>query len=77
VRQNFWNEWLSQHLAAEIGVRISGVAERDGTLVIFAENAAWSARLRYALAELEADMRAADPKLTAIQVRVLPRSRDS
>ena len=73
ARQNFWSEWLSAHLPAEISPRISGVSEREGTLVIFAENAAWSARLRYAVLELEPDMRATNPGLNRIQVRVLPR----
>jgi hypothetical protein len=73
ARQNFWSEWLSTHLPAEISPRISGVTEREGTLVIFAENAAWSARLRYAVLELEPDMRATNPGLNRIQVRVLPR----
>jgi hypothetical protein len=73
-RQNFWNCWLSTHLAPELRPRISGVTERDGTLVIFAETAAWSARLRFALLELEHAIRAADPALTDIEVRVLPRS---
>jgi hypothetical protein len=41
--------------------------------VIFAESAPWSARLRYAVLELEAAIRAADPELTDIAVRVLPR----
>ena len=72
-RQNFWNCWLSTHLPAEIRRRVSGVTERDGTLVIFAETAAWSARLRYAILELEREIRAADPALTDIEVRVLPR----
>ena len=73
-RQNFWKCWLSTHLAPDICPRISGVTERDGTLVIFAETAAWSARLRYAILELEREIRAADPALTDIEVRVLPRS---
>jgi hypothetical protein len=77
VRQNFWNHWLSVHLPAEIAPRISGVTERDGTLVIFAETAAWSARLRYAVLELEPDMRSASPQLDRVEVRVLPRGRDS
>ena len=47
-RQNYWLEWLSQHLPAEIHARISGVSEQRGILVVFAESAAWSARLRYA-----------------------------
>jgi hypothetical protein len=73
VRQSFWNGWLCGHIPAAMRTKISGVAERDGTLVIFAESAAWSARLRYAVHELEGEIRAANPKLTEIEVRVLPR----
>jgi hypothetical protein len=73
-RQNFWNGWLATHLPPQIRPKVSGVTERDGTLVIFAETAAWSARLRYAILELEGEIRAADPALTDIEVRVLPRS---
>jgi hypothetical protein len=73
ARQNFWNDWLSERLPAELRPRICGVSERNGTLVIFGESAAWSARLRYAVVELEPAMRAADPQLANIEVRVLPR----
>jgi hypothetical protein len=48
------------------------VIEREGTLVIFSASAAWSARLRYALMELEPQIRAEFPALTAISVRVRP-----
>ena len=74
ARQNFWSCWLSEHLPAELAVRVSGVNERAGTLVIFAETAAWSARLRYAVLELEPQIRAANATLHAVKVRVLPRS---
>ena len=73
-RQNFWNRWFATHLPPEIRPKVTGVTEREGTLVIFAETAAWSARLRYAVLELEREIRAADPALTGIEVRVLPRS---
>jgi hypothetical protein len=72
-RQNHWLNWLSQHLPAEIHMRISGVTEQRGILVVFAESPAWSARLRYAVLELEPQIRAAEPALTHIEVRVLPR----
>lgn len=72
-RQNYWLEWLSQHLPAEIRARVSGVSEQRGILVVFAESPAWSARLRYAVLELEPSIRAAAPALTNIEVRVLPR----
>ena len=73
MRQKFWRDWLAAHLPAETGAKISGVADRDGTLVIFAETAVWSARLRFALRELEHDIRVADPAVSAVVVRVLPR----
>ena len=74
ARQNFWSCWLSERLPADIRSKVSGLSARGETLVIFAETAAWSARLRYALLELEHEMRAVDPTLTVIKVRVLPRS---
>ena len=74
ARQGFWSSWLSSHLSTDIGPRVSGVVERDGTLVIFAASAAWCARLRYAVQELEPQIHAAAPQLTAIAVRVQPRS---
>jgi hypothetical protein len=75
ARQSFGREWLATHLPPALHAHVSGVAERDGTLVVFAASAAWSARLRYALIELEADIRAAAPELCAIKVRVLPLNR--
>ena len=74
ARQNFWSCWFSTRLPPEICPRLSGISERDGILTIFAESAAWSARLRYAVLELEREIRAADPGLLSIEVRVLPRS---
>jgi Dna[CI] antecedent, DciA len=73
ARERFWQEWLSRHIAEPLRTRISGVVERDGVLTIFAESAAWSARLRYAILELERAMCAADPAVTTVRVRVLPR----
>jgi hypothetical protein len=73
ARANFWNEWLSEHLPAGIRLHLSGVVERDGTLVIFAESAAWSARLRYTIQELEPQILAASSGLTGVVVRVRPR----
>jgi len=74
-RQNFWHSWLAQRLPAEILTRISGLAEQRGTLVVFAEGPAWGPRVRYAVLELEAEIRAAaGAAVTRIEVRVLPRS---
>jgi hypothetical protein len=68
-----WRTWLEARLPGELASRISGVVEREGALTVFTESAAWSARLRFALAEIETDVRAKSPDLTAVIVRVLPR----
>jgi hypothetical protein len=73
ARQHSWREWLGKLLPPELHARVSGVHERDGALVVFAESAAWSTRLRFALLELEGTVRAAHPSVETIQVRVLPR----
>ena len=73
ARANFWHDWLSKRLPAETGARVSGVVERDHILVIFAESAAWSARLRFAIQELEREILAAADGLTSVVVRVRPR----
>jgi Dna[CI] antecedent, DciA len=73
ARQNFWRDWLDAHLPLEIREKLTGVVEREGALVIFTESAAWSARLRYLILEMEAQIRAVDPKITEVSVRVLPR----
>jgi hypothetical protein len=76
-RQAFWRRWLETHLPAEITGKLTGVVERDGALVIFAESPAWSARLRFAVLEIEAQILAAKPGITEVSVRVLPRGAKS
>jgi hypothetical protein len=71
-RQRFWEAWLRQHLEAGLYEKISGIAEQDGRLTVFAESAAWSARLRFAMAELDGQIRAASATLSEISVRVSP-----
>jgi hypothetical protein len=73
-RQQFWDRWLLERLGAALHGRISGISEQEGKLTVFAESAAWSARLRFALAELEAPIRAAASTVQSVSVRVLPRA---
>ena len=73
-QQEDWSEWLTARLAPELAPRISGIHERDGILVVFAESAAWSARLRFALEELQSALRHEHPRISGTEVRVLPRS---
>src|SRR5579862_3276260 len=69
-RQDFWRNWLHTYLPVEIREKLTGVVERDGVLVIFAESSAWSARLRFAVQEIEAQILEAKPGITAVKVRV-------
>ena len=73
-RQAYWKQWLAQHVPAELAARLSGVVEREDTLVIFAESAAWSARLRYVIQELEAQIKQAGPTIQHVSVRVMPKA---
>ena len=71
-RQRYWREWLTERLPATLRARLTGIVESGGELVIFTASAAWAVRLRYAIAELESELRAAHPALGSITVRVLP-----
>jgi hypothetical protein len=73
-RQAYWKQWLAQHVPAELTARLSGVVEREDTLVIFAESAAWSARLRYVMQELEGQIKQARPTIQHVSVRVMPKA---
>jgi hypothetical protein len=73
ARQTYWKQWLAQHLPVELTPRLSGVVEREDTLVIFAESAAWSARLRYVMQELEPEIKKVQPTIQHVNVRVMPR----
>jgi len=71
-RQQYWRNWFTLRLPAQLQGRLTGIVESGGELVLFAASAGWGVRLRYAIAELESELRAAHPKIERIAVRVLP-----
>lgn len=73
ARQVWWRKWLGTHLAADAFVHVSGIVERHDTLVIFTESAAWSARVRYAVAEVEGLIKKEQDGIRQVMVRVMPR----
>jgi predicted nucleic acid-binding Zn ribbon protein len=73
TRQNYWQSWLTQQLPSELSAHLTGAVERDGALTVFADSAAWAARLRYALTELKADIDRSERPVGTVAVRVLPR----
>lgn len=70
-----WRDFLDARLPEGLSVRIAGVGSRPPELTIYAESAAWSARLRYALAELDAAIREHDPAIQTVVVKVKPAAR--
>jgi hypothetical protein len=68
--QQSWAEWLRGALAAELAGHIVSAVPKNAELVVFADSAAWGARLRYALAAMRADIAARDPAISRTTVRV-------
>lgn len=75
-REAFWRGFLAERLeaplVAPLVARITQIVEREGALTVYAESAAWSARLRFALAEHWPSAQAASPDLVRWAVRVQP-----
>ena len=74
-RQRYWRRWLAARLPAALLAYVTGIVERKAELVIFTASAAWGVRLRYALAEVETELRAASPEVQRVVVRVMPAAR--
>ena len=70
--QRDWRRWIEERLPAELKAQVTGVVERGDTLAVFTESAAWSARVRYALAEIEPAIRKESPAIRQTVVRVMP-----
>jgi len=71
--QQDWRSWLKNRLSSDIEAHITGVSESGEALTVFADSAAWSARLRFALADLESDIREEKAVIQKVIVKVLPR----
>jgi hypothetical protein len=70
-----WRAFLAERLPEGLAEHVSAVACHPPELVVYAESSAWSARLRYALSELETAIRERDPALQKAVVRVRPGAR--
>ena len=77
IQQKNWREWLDERLDPSLAERLTGVVERDDSLVIFTESAGWSTRVRYAIADIETQVRERNPAIKTITVRVMPRKSES
>jgi hypothetical protein len=71
-REDFWRGFLAARMDAELVAQVSQIVEREGGLTLYARSAAWSARLRFAMAEHWGAAQAASPGLERWAVRVQP-----
>lgn len=67
-----WREFIGGRLEPELLARIAAIAAQPPRLSFYTDSPAWSVRLRYALAELEPAIRARDPSIARVVVRVRP-----
>jgi hypothetical protein len=71
--QQDWRLWLKNSLSSELDAHVTGVVQRDASLTVFADTSAWSARLRFAVAEFEAEIRERNAEIQKVVVKVMPR----
>jgi len=67
-----WRSWLAAQLPAELAAHLGEVLAKPAELVIYAENAAWSSRLRYAVAALLPQIQLRQSQLQRVVVRIRP-----
>ncbi len=70
-----WLARVSEMLPEELRGSLVSVTQRQGQLTILTSSAAWSSRVRYALATLESQLRAEQPDIVKVLVRVSPAGR--
>ena len=70
--QQEWIDWLRAALPEELRGSIVNVVRRGNELAVLAVSAAWSTRVRYAVAALAPEIRARAPVIVKVTVRVAP-----
>jgi hypothetical protein len=73
--QQEWVEWLRAALPEALRGSIVNVVHKGAELRVLAISAAWSARLRYALTALDAQLKQRAPDIVKVTVRVAPAGR--
>jgi len=71
-RQLDWVAWLRTALPEELRGAIVNVVQRGDELTVLAVSAAWSSRVRYALAALAPQLKSRAPDIVKLKVRVAP-----
>ena len=73
--QQGWLDWLRAALPDELRAAVINVIRKGDELTVLAASAAWSARLRFAVAALAPGIQARAPEVCKVKVRVAPSAR--
>ena len=75
--QQDWLTWLQGKLPEELRSAALNAIPKGRELVVLSSSAAWSTRLRYALAALEPRIMQRDPTIARVSVRIAPLARQA
>jgi hypothetical protein len=67
-----WRVTLTGVLGPELADKVNACSLESGRLTVFTASSAWAARLKFALAEAEAELKALTPEIRSLVVRVRP-----
>ena len=70
--QQAWRDRVAALLPEELRSSLVGVVRKGDQLTVLTASGAWSSRVRFALAPLEAQLLAGSPDIVKVVVRVSP-----
>jgi len=68
-----WHVAVMKALGPDLANKVNRCTLDSGRITVIAESAAWAARMRFALAEVEPELLAVTPGIRELVVRVRPR----
>jgi hypothetical protein len=71
--ESVWHVAVMKALGPELANKVNRCTLDSGRITVIAESAAWAARMRFALAEVESQLLAVTPGIRELAVRVRPR----
>jgi len=68
-----WHVTVMKALGADLANKVNAITLNSGRITVLADSSAWAARMRFALAEIEPEVRKVTPDFRELVVRVRPR----
>jgi len=68
-----WHVAVMKALGTGLSNKVNRCSLDSGRITVIAESSAWAARMRFALADIEPELRAATPGFRELVVKVRPR----